>query len=459
MQPALFVKVLPRVAQVEAHGRDVGAARRGVGGFVREPFCPQRGCLVPVRGVGPLPGGLPVCLRQAPGRAQVVGVDGIQAVVDLCGHGDRPLGCGQVQVLALPCALCAAHAVFAQQAAFFVVHIGPAQVFGFALGGVPEAGEEVAQGLQQAGVFFLVVQGAVLAAGCGVQGFGLEHALAQGVVGVAGGGGVRALACLAALQAALAVVVVVVQAVGLQIACGVVLVGDAGAGAARAAGAGLAEAQEFVVAAFCAVAAGGGGACAFALAAGEVAVGVVLVGGAVLCIAAGAGLGEGAQAPGAVVAGAPGGGALGEGAVAAVGVCGLPEVLREALDAPCAVVLLAGGFRLGGLACAVVAAAAGQANGCAGQGPLPALGLAQGRPGDVLHDGLACPDQCCDLAGSVALVLQGLPAGVGGGAEQAAGVVLVADAAGVAVAQGLGFAGGAAQAVALVAGGAAGVGD
>ena len=118
--------------------------------------------------------------------------------------------------------------------------------------------------MQQAGVFFLVVQGAVLAAGCGKQGLGLEDALAQGVVRVAGGGGVRALACLAALQAALAVVVVLVQAVALQLACGVVLVGDAGAGGAAGAGAGLAEAQEFVVAAFCAVAAGGGGVCAFA---------------------------------------------------------------------------------------------------------------------------------------------------------------------------------------------------
>ncbi len=290
MQPALCVKVLPRVAQVEAHGCDAGAAGTGVGGFVGEPFCPQRGCLVPVGGVGPLPGGLPVCLRQAPGRAQVVGVDGVQAVVDLCGNGNGALGCGQVQVLALPCALASAHAVFAQQAAFFVVHIGPAQVFGFALGGVPQLGEEVAQGLQQAGVFF-VVQEAVgwcaLAAGCGEQGFGLEDALAQGVVRVAGGGGVRALACLAALQAALAVVVVLVQAVALQIACGVVLVGDAGACACACAAGGLLEAQEFVVAAFCAVAAGGGGSGAFALAAGEVAVGVVLVGGGVGGVALG----------------------------------------------------------------------------------------------------------------------------------------------------------------------------
>ncbi len=194
-------------------------------------------------------------------------MDGVQAAVDVCRNRDGALGCGQVQVLALPCALASAHAVFAQEAAVFVVYIGPAQVFGFALGGVPQLGEEVAQGLQQAGGFrvcFLVVQGTVLAAGCGKQGFGLEHALAQGVVRVAGGGGVRALACLAALQAALAVVVVVVQAVALQIACGVVLVGDAGAGAARAAGAGLAEAQEFVVAGVGAVSAGGGGSGAFA---------------------------------------------------------------------------------------------------------------------------------------------------------------------------------------------------
>ena len=221
MQPALFIKVLPRIAQVEAHGRDVGAARRRVGGFVREPLCPQRGCLIPVGGVGPLPGGLPVCLRQAPGRAQVVGVDGVEAAVDLCGHGDRPLGRGQVQELALPCAGCAAHAVFAQQAAFFVIQVSPAQVLCIALGGAPQAGEEVEQGLQQAGVGLLVVQEAVswcaLAAGCGVQGFGLEDALAQGVVGVPGGGGVFALPGAGALQAALAVVVVVVQAV----ACGV----------------------------------------------------------------------------------------------------------------------------------------------------------------------------------------------------------------------------------------------
>ena len=137
MQPALCVKVLARVAQVEAHGRDVGGARRGVGGFVGEPFCPQRGRFVAVGGVGPLPGGLPVGLRQAPGRAQVVGVDGVQAVVDLCGNRDGALGCGQIDVLALPCALCSAHAVFAQQAAIFVVHIGPAQVFCIALGGAP----------------------------------------------------------------------------------------------------------------------------------------------------------------------------------------------------------------------------------------------------------------------------------------------------------------------------------
>ena len=125
MQPALCVKVLPRVAQVEAHGCDASAAGGGVGGFIGEPLGPQRGGFFTVRGVGPLPGGLPVCLRQAPGRAQVVGVDGVKAVVDLCGHGDRPLGCGQIDVLALPCALCSAHAVFAQEAAVFVVQVSP----------------------------------------------------------------------------------------------------------------------------------------------------------------------------------------------------------------------------------------------------------------------------------------------------------------------------------------------
>lgn len=122
-------------------------------------------------------------------------------------------------------------------------------MFSVALGRAPQAGEEVDQGLQQAGVFFRVVQGIAIAAGCGVQGLGLEDALAQGVVGVvgvAGGGGVRALARLAALQAALAVVVVLVQAVALQVACGVVLVGDAGAGGAAGAAGGLLEAQEFL---------------------------------------------------------------------------------------------------------------------------------------------------------------------------------------------------------------------
>lgn len=56
-------------------------------------------------------------------------------------------------------------------------------------------------------------------------------------------------------------------------------------------------------------------------------------------------------------------------------------------------------------------------------------------------------------------MLQHLPAGVGGAGQQALGVVGVADAAGVAVDEALGFFGDAALGVALVGGGAAGVED
>lgn len=64
-----------------------------------------------------------------------------------------------------------------------------------------------------------------------------------------------------------------------------------------------------------------------------------------------------------------------------------------------------------------------------------------------------------ELAGGVVEVLQRLPAGVGGAGQQALGVVAVADAAGVAVDQALGFGGDAAVSVALIGGGAAGVED
>ena len=91
-----------------------------------------------------------------------------------------------------------------------------------------------------------------------------------------------------------------------------------------------------------------------------------------------------------------------------------------------------------------------------GQVPAPAGGLAQGVPGDAADQALAGPGEAGELAGGVVDVLQGLPAGVGGAGEQALGVVAVADAAGVAVDQALGFGGDAAQLVPLVGGGAAG---
>ena len=212
MQPRLFVKVLPRVAQVKAHRRDAGGACRGGCRRIREAIGPQGGRFIPVGAVGPLPGGLAVGLRESARGIQVVTVDGVDAPIDLGGNRHGPAGRGQIEVLALAAAVGPAHAVVAQQAGVFIVEVGPAQVFCVARLGAPQAGEELLDALQQAQVFFVFVQ--CVGAGA-VQRLGLEDALAQGVVGVFGGGGVWALAGAGALQAALAVVAVAVQAVGL----------------------------------------------------------------------------------------------------------------------------------------------------------------------------------------------------------------------------------------------------
>ena len=128
--------------------------------------------------------------------------------------------------------------------------------------------------------------------GCAAeQGFGLEHPLAQGVVGVFGGGGVWPLAGGGAVQAAFAVVVAAGQAVTEQVACAVVLVGDAGAGGVAA----------------CA----GGGAGHVAGAGLAVAVGVVLEGGGVGSVGC-RGSGEAGDAAGGAVLHGPAGGGLGE---------------------------------------------------------------------------------------------------------------------------------------------------
>jgi len=143
-------------------------------------------------------------------------MDGVDAPIDLGRNRHGAIGRGQVEVLALAAAVGSAHAVVAQQAGVFIVEVGPAQVLCVARLGAPQAGEELLDALQQAQVFFVFVQ----CVGAGVvQRLGLEDALAQGVVGVFGGGGVWALPSTGALQAALAVVAVAVQAGGLQAAC------------------------------------------------------------------------------------------------------------------------------------------------------------------------------------------------------------------------------------------------
>ncbi len=140
-------------------------------------------------------------------------MDGVDAPIDLGGNRHGAIGRGQVEVLALASAVGAAHAVLAPQAGVFIVEVRPAQVFCVAGAGAPQAGEELLDALQQAQVFFVFVQ----CVGTGVvQRLGLEDALAQGVVGVFGGGGVAPLPGAGALQAALAVVAVAVQAVGWE---------------------------------------------------------------------------------------------------------------------------------------------------------------------------------------------------------------------------------------------------
>ena len=241
MQLRLTVEVLPRIPQIERHLRNAGGARGGGRRLARKPLGPRGRLLFPKRTVRPLPRRLPIGLGQLSGRVQVVAVDGVGLALDHCRDRHGAAGGGQVQVLAGAAAGAAAGAVFAQQAAVFGVHVAPAQFLGVAGAGAPQLAPEVQDLLDQAGgflfAFFTVVGQQVVQVlagawgGCAAeQGFGLEHALAQGVVGVFGGGGVWPLAGGGAVQAAFAVVVVAGQAVTEQVACAVVLVGDAGAG-------------------------------------------------------------------------------------------------------------------------------------------------------------------------------------------------------------------------------------
>ena len=271
MQLRLAVEVLSGIPQVERHLRNAGAPGRRCRRLARKPLSPRGWLLLPKRTVRPLPRRLTVRLGQLCWCVQVVTVDGEGPSLDHCRDRHGAAGGGQVDVLRIACALAAAGAVFAQQAAVFRVHVGVAQLLGIAGGGAPQLGPKVPQLLKESWLllaFFFAVVGQqvvqVLAGawgGCAAeQGFGLEHALAQGVVGVFGGGGVWPLAGGGAVQAAFAVVVVAGQAVAEQVACAVVLVGDAGAGAVAACAGGLAEAQQAVVAGFAAVGGGAGGA-------------------------------------------------------------------------------------------------------------------------------------------------------------------------------------------------------
>ena len=210
MQLRLTVEVLAGVAQIERHLRNAGASRGRGGGFAGESLGPRGRLLLPKRTVRPLPRRLPIGLGQLSGRVQVVAVDGVGLAFDDGRDRHGAAGGGQVQVLAGAATGAAAGAVFAQQAAVFGVHVAPAQFFGIAGAGAPQLAPEVQELLDQAEGFLFaffpvvgqqVVQVFVAAAAlCAAeQGLSLEHALAQAVVGVFGGGGVFALAGAGAL--------------------------------------------------------------------------------------------------------------------------------------------------------------------------------------------------------------------------------------------------------------------
>jgi len=122
-----------------------------------------------------------VCMADAARRIQVVGHGGLDGRVVLHrGHGHRPGGRGQPDVLTRARAQGAARAVLTHERAVLVVDIGVAQALGLAGGGAgggagPQAGEERHEA------------GARLRGGRRIDGLGLEDALAQRVVGVAGG--------------------------------------------------------------------------------------------------------------------------------------------------------------------------------------------------------------------------------------------------------------------------------
>ena len=151
MQLRLFVEVLPRIPQVERDFRDAGGARGGGGGLAGESLGPNRGLFVAERTVRPLPRHLAVGLGEFAGGVQVVAVDGVGLAFDHGRYRHGAAGGGQVDVLGGACAVAAARAVFAQQAAVFCVHVAVAQLFCVAGAGAPEFAEEVQDLLDEAG--------------------------------------------------------------------------------------------------------------------------------------------------------------------------------------------------------------------------------------------------------------------------------------------------------------------
>ena len=213
MQLGLWVKVLPRIPQVELDFGNAGASRGRGGALAREPLGPDGGLFVPERTVRPLPRGLPIGLGEFAGGVQVVAVHGVGRSLDHCRDRHGAADGGQVDVLGCACTVAAAGAVFTQQAAVFCVHVAVAQLLGVAGARAPEFAEEAEDLLDEAGrlaLRFIVVGQQIVqvlagfvagaaALGAAVQRLGLEHALAQAVVGVFGGGCVFALAGAGAL--------------------------------------------------------------------------------------------------------------------------------------------------------------------------------------------------------------------------------------------------------------------
>ena len=141
MQLGLLVKVLPRIPQVELDFGNAGAARGRRDGLAREPLGSRRRLLVPERTVC-LPRGLPIGLGEFSGGVQVVAVYRIGLAFDHCRDRHGAADGGQVDVLGCACAVAAARAVFAQQAAVVGIHVAEAQFLGVAGARAPEFAPE-----------------------------------------------------------------------------------------------------------------------------------------------------------------------------------------------------------------------------------------------------------------------------------------------------------------------------